>query len=85
MRVRLCDLAHLSAHRTWLPPTYGCRPGAEILEVKMTASFEDFLTRFFATSPEQRLLKVVTAFCGTGLLVSFLAMSYGVDLSPGLF
>ena len=30
-------------------------------------------------------LKQVALFCGVGLLVSLLCMTYGLDLSPGFF
>jgi hypothetical protein len=30
-------------------------------------------------------LKQIALFCGAGLLVSLLLLSYGVDLSPGFF
>jgi len=30
-------------------------------------------------------LKQIAMFCGAGLLVSLLLLSYGVDLSPGFF
>lgn len=40
---------------------------------------------FVATSPEVQAFKVVAAFCGVGLLVSVLLMTYGVDLSQGFF
>jgi hypothetical protein len=31
------------------------------------------------------ILKQLALFCGAGLLVSLLMMTYGLDLSPGLF
>ena len=36
-------------------------------------------------SIEVEILKQLALFCGAGLLVSLLMMTYGVDLSPGLF
>jgi hypothetical protein len=36
-------------------------------------------------SIEIEILKQLGLFCGAGLLVSLLIMTYGVDLSPGLF
>jgi hypothetical protein len=36
-------------------------------------------------SVEIEILKQLALFCGAGLLVSLLMMTYGVDLSPGLF
>ena len=36
-------------------------------------------------SIEIEILKQLALFCGAGLLVSLLMMTYGVDLSPGLF
>jgi hypothetical protein len=31
------------------------------------------------------ILKQIALFCGAGLLVSLLALTYGLDLSPGFF
>jgi hypothetical protein len=36
-------------------------------------------------SIEIEILKQLALFCGAGLLVSLLLMTYGVDLSPGFF
>jgi hypothetical protein len=36
-------------------------------------------------SIEIEILKQLALFCGAGLLVSLLMMTYGVDLSPGFF
>jgi hypothetical protein len=36
-------------------------------------------------SIEIEILKQLALFCGAGLLVLLLMMTYGVDLSPGLF
>jgi hypothetical protein len=30
-------------------------------------------------------LKIIAIFCGVGLLVSLVFLSYGLDLSPGFF
>ena len=30
-------------------------------------------------------LKTVCILCGVGLLISFMVLSYGIDLSPGFF
>jgi hypothetical protein len=37
------------------------------------------------TSVEKEILKQLALFCGAGLLVSLLMMTYGVDLSVGFF
>jgi hypothetical protein len=34
---------------------------------------------------ELEILKQLALFCGAGLLVSLLLLTYGLDLSPGLF
>jgi hypothetical protein len=41
--------------------------------------------RFPATTLEAETLKQLAMFCGAGLLVSLVLMSYGLDLSPGFF
>jgi hypothetical protein len=43
------------------------------------------LSRVFVTVNEVEVLKQLALFCGAGLLVSLLALSYGVDLSPAFF
>src|SRR6201995_6086193 len=44
------------------------------------------LSRFAAvTNLEAETLKALAIFCGLGLLVSLIFMSYGLDLSPGFF
>jgi hypothetical protein len=40
---------------------------------------------FPATSLEIETLKQLALFCGAGLLVSLLLMTYGLDLSAGFF
>ena len=43
------------------------------------------LSRAFITLDEVDTLKQLLLFCLAGLFVSVLLMTYGVDLSPGLF
>jgi hypothetical protein len=43
------------------------------------------LSRASGTDIEVETLKTVVMFCGVGLFVSFLFMTYGLDLSPGFF
>jgi hypothetical protein len=44
------------------------------------------ISRFAAaTNIEIETLKVLAIFCGVGLLISLLCMTYGLDLSPGFF
>ena len=38
-----------------------------------------------ASASEVETLKQIAMFCGAGLLVSLLLLTYGVDLSPGFF
>jgi hypothetical protein len=52
--------------------------------VNMTA-FVQALYRAFYSASEIEILKELAMFCGAGLLVSLLAMTYGIDLSPGFF
>jgi hypothetical protein len=40
---------------------------------------------FLSDSDEFDFLKQIALFCLSGLLVSLLALTYGVDLTPGLF
>jgi hypothetical protein len=43
------------------------------------------LSRTIRTAREIDALKQFALFCGAGLLVSMLLLSYGLDLSPGFF
>jgi hypothetical protein len=50
------------------------------------AAIARLLARRFPSNPaETEVLKQIALFCGAGLLVSLLMMSYGVDLSYGFF
>jgi hypothetical protein len=49
------------------------------------AAIAQALARVFVTVGEVEILKQLAMFCGAGLLVSLLMMTYGIDLSPGLF
>ena len=50
------------------------------------AAIARVLARAFpAASPEAEILKQLGLFCGAGLSVSLLLMTYGVDLSAGFF
>jgi hypothetical protein len=40
---------------------------------------------FSPTALDVEILKQLAMFCGAGLLVSLLLMTYGLDLSPGFF
>jgi len=58
-------------------------------EVAMTAMAQAlsrvFLSRVFQSADERDTLKKIALFCGVGLLVSLVCMTYGLDLSPGFF
>jgi hypothetical protein len=43
------------------------------------------LSRAFITINDVEILKQLALFAATGLLVSVLLMTYGLDLSPGFF
>jgi hypothetical protein len=43
------------------------------------------LSRALITFNDAEVLKQLALFCGAGLLVSLLLLTYGVDLSPGFF
>jgi hypothetical protein len=44
-----------------------------------------FSSRVFQSTDDLDILKKIALFCGIGLLVSLVCMSYGLDLSPGFF
>jgi hypothetical protein len=43
------------------------------------------LSRAVQSAGEFDTLKFIAIFCGVGLLVSLVCMTYGLDLSPGFF
>jgi hypothetical protein len=51
----------------------------------MAAIAKAFSRAFPANSVEIDILKQLVIFCGAGLLVSVLMMTYGLDLSAGFF
>jgi ribose/xylose/arabinose/galactoside ABC-type transport system permease subunit len=51
----------------------------------MTALAKAVSRAFLSTWDDNETLTQVALFCAAGLLVSVLLLTYGVDLSPGLF
>ena len=51
----------------------------------MTAIAQVISHAFHTVSPEGDVFKQIVIFCGAGLLVSMILLSYGLDLSPGFF
>jgi hypothetical protein len=51
----------------------------------MTAIAKAFSNVIPAISLDVDILKTVTVFCGVGLCVSLVLVSYGLDLSAGFF
>ena len=43
------------------------------------------LSRAIITINQNEILKQLALFCAAGLFVSLLMLTYGLDLSPGLF
>jgi len=43
------------------------------------------LSRALKIEIDVETLQILGIFCGAGLLASLLALTYGLDLSPGLF
>jgi hypothetical protein len=43
------------------------------------------LSRALPSGGEFATLKLIALFCGVGLLVSLVGLTYGLDLSPGFF
>ncbi len=52
--------------------------------IDMTAIVQA-LVRSYHVAKDIEILKQLLMFCAAGLLVSLLAMTYGLDLSPGFF
>jgi hypothetical protein len=49
------------------------------------AAFTKALSRISGTNVDIETLKTIIMFCGVGLTVSLMLMSYGLDLSAGFF
>jgi hypothetical protein len=50
-----------------------------------TTAIAQALSRAFQSADEFDILKQIALFCGAGLLVSLVCLTYGLDLSPGFF
>jgi hypothetical protein len=51
----------------------------------MTAIAKAFLNVISTDSPDVDILKTVAVFCGVGLFLSLLVVSYGWDIGSGFF
>jgi len=51
----------------------------------MTALVQALSRISTSTTMQNETLKALAMFCGAGLFVSLLCMTYGLDLSPGFF
>lgn len=53
----------------------------------MTAIAKAFLRAFISTSTplNSAIIKQLALFCAAALLIALLSLTYGLDLSPGLF
>ena len=49
------------------------------------ATIARVLSRASRTDVDVETIKTLVMFCGVGLTVSMMLVSYGVDLSPGFF
>ena len=49
------------------------------------AALAKILSRASGTEVDVETLKTIAMFCGVGLLVSLLFVTYGLDLSAGFF
>jgi hypothetical protein len=49
------------------------------------AAITKVLTRAFPATTGADILEQLALLCGAGLLVALLALTYGLDLSPGFF
>jgi hypothetical protein len=54
------------------------------LESRM-AALAKALSHFSGTSVDVKTLKTIIMFCGVGLTLSLMCMSYGLDLNAGFF
>jgi hypothetical protein len=49
------------------------------------AAIAKVLSRVSGTEVDVETLRIIAMFCGVGLLLSLLLVSYGLDLSSGFF
>jgi hypothetical protein len=80
-----CGLGRMYRARTNVLYRTNVILGVGNLEVAMAVLARAFWRAFPLDSPELEVLTQVVMFCGAGLLVSLLMMTYGLDLSPGFF
>jgi hypothetical protein len=57
----------------------------DIWRANMTAVVKALSRSFPDAKVHIEILKTIATYCGVGLTVSLLAMSHGLDLSPGFF
>ena len=63
-------------------------PGAtqrETLDMNAIANAVAYVAGTKTSDVDIEALKTVCILCGVGLLISFMVLSYGIDLSPGFF
>ena len=65
------------------------RPRVELSKAKLggpeMVAIARVLSRVSGTNVDVETLKTLLMFCGVGLMVCLILVSYGLDLSPGFF
>jgi len=81
-----CDLLHIGRARMTLHPLHRTLSRVHEFRGRKMAAIVRVLARAFPReSLEIEILKQLALFCGAGLLVSLLMLTYGLDLGAGLF
>jgi hypothetical protein len=79
------DLVHIAGVQTELPNTKPVSSLGFGLWRSQMAAIAKVLSRVSGTEVDVETLRIIAMFCGVGLLVSLLLVSYGLDLSGGFF
>ena len=80
-----CDLFHIGVTRKAVRLPHRILLEFLIWRSRMAAIAKVFARALSKDTLELEILKQLALFCGAGLLVSLLLLSYGLDLSPGFF
>jgi hypothetical protein len=80
-----CDLVHIGDGQEAIRSLHRIRFALSVQRLKMVAIAKALARALPKDSLELEVLKQLALFCGAGLLVSLLLLSYGLDLSPAFF
>ena len=85
--VRQCGINRNGVRRLCKPCVSGSTESrlTKLKELVVMTAIVQTLFRTFHSVSDIDVLREIALLCGAGLLVSLLALTYGLDLSPGFF